>query len=168
MSIRPACPFRTAAGLVVALWSLGTVPATARQAHTVSVGIHGIVVLAVDTGAEPLEPGVGRAGVFALTSNRDATNLVARLDEALPPGLSLELQAETDLASGGKSERLVGAQDVVLLEGLSRGVRRGQALHLRVEGRADGDVHRTLNVGLVDPVSGQASWQAIPLTIRGD
>lgn len=183
--------FRAIAALTAAAWIFGAAPALARQdgavsnqarpegvtpaqarqvgaAHTVSVGIQGILALSVDTGAEPLEPGVGRTGSFALTSNRDATNLVARLDEALPTGLMLLVQAETDLASGGREEHLGGVEEVVLLASLARGVRRGQALHLRVQGHLDGELRRTLSVGLVDPVSGQASWQAIPLTIRGN
>lgn len=145
---------------------MGAGSVTAQQAsHVVGIGIQPIVALAVESDGTPMAPGDVRTDRFALTTNLDESRLVARLDGDLPPGVRLFVAVETDLASGSGEHSVSGGREVILAGKMARGVRRGQVLRLRVEGATSESIARSLSLGLVDPGSGKASWQTVPVPI---
>lgn len=152
-------------GIAAVIAGSAGVASAQQAAHVVGIGIGPIVALAVESDGSPLGPEGTRTDRFHLTSNRDRARLVARLDGDLPPGVRLFVSAETDLAEDSGERSVSSSRETILATRMARGVRRAQLLRLRVEGRVDASVRRTLSVGLVDPESGRASWQTVPVEI---
>ncbi len=152
-------------GIAAAIAGSAGVAAAQQASHVVGIGIGPIVALAVESDGSPLGPEGARTDRFHVTSNRDRARLVARLDRDLPPGVRLFVSAETDLVADPGERSVSSGRETILATRVARGVRKAQVLRLRVEGRADQTVRRTLSVGLVDPETGRASWQAVPVEI---